>query len=74
MRIGLLSYAVHHAHGLMRFGSHQQKALSMMVEKEAGTLEGAEFPSVWREETVGGADVMRYVAVSNFDEMDNIAN
>ena len=74
MRIGLLSYAILHAHGLMRSGSHQRKALSMMVEKEAGSLEGAEFPSIWRGETVGGAGVMRYVAVSNFDEMDNIAN
>ena len=58
----------------MGSGSHQQKALSMMVEKEAGTLEGAEFPSVWREENVDGTGVMRYVVLSNFDEMDDIAN
>jgi len=54
--------------------SHQRKALAMMVEKEAGTIEGAEFHSVWREETVGGTGDKRYVPVSDFDDMDIIAN
>jgi hypothetical protein len=47
---------------LMVSCSHQRKALAMMVEKEAGILEGAEFPSIWKEETVlGGTGGMRYI-------------
>ncbi|KAH6850549.1 SNF2 family N-terminal domain-containing protein [Chaetomium sp. MPI-CAGE-AT-0009] len=33
----------------------------MMVEKESGTFRGADFPSVWTEENIGGTGTVRFL-------------
>jgi hypothetical protein len=40
---------------------HQRKALAMMIEKEAGTLRGADFHSIWAEETTNGTGTVRFL-------------